>query len=140
MVQPKVCKHSKLNIYIYEGSKISFQLLHENGITNQRKWENLFWHLLIALNWNFRHFECEFCVWLLLFWVDETFFFSFQRTDKIEHSTVIRYLFLKSNIPTKIKEMYAVYRNSAPSFMMVKFWAAKFKHGHTSLREDECSV
>ena len=57
---------------------------------------------------------------------------------KIEHQTVIRYLFLKGNSPKQIKEeMGAVYRDSAPSFTIVKFSAAEFKHGCTSLGNEE---
>lgn len=58
--------------------------------------------------------------------------------DKIEYRAVIRYLFLKGNTPTKIKhELDAVYGDSAPSFTTVKFWAAEFKRGRTSLGDDE---
>jgi len=35
--------------------------------------------------------------------------------------------------------MDAVCRDSAPSFVTVKFWAAEFKHGRTSLIDDERS-
>lgn len=58
--------------------------------------------------------------------------------DKIEYRAVIRYLFLKGNTPKKIKhELEAVYGDSAPSFTTVKFWAAEFKRGRTSLGDDE---
>ncbi|XP_065647154.1 protein GVQW3-like [Hydra vulgaris] len=53
---------------------------------------------------------------------------------------VIKYLFLKGNTPTQIKdEMVFVYGDSAPSFTTVKFWAAEFKCGRQSLGDDEHS-
>ena len=58
--------------------------------------------------------------------------------DKIKYQAVIRYLFLKGNIPIQIKEeMDAVHGGSAASFTMVKFEAAEFKRGHTNLGDDE---
>ncbi|XP_076643528.1 histone-lysine N-methyltransferase SETMAR-like [Halictus rubicundus] len=58
--------------------------------------------------------------------------------EKLEYRAVIKYLFLKGNTPTQIKEkLDAVYGNSAPSFTIVKFWAAEFKRGRTSLGDDE---
>ena len=59
-----------------------------------------------------------------------------MKMDKIEYRAVIKYLFLKGNMPTQIKD--SVYGDSAPSFTTVKFWAAEFKHGHKSLGDDEC--
>ena len=60
--------------------------------------------------------------------------------EKLEYRAVIKYLFLKGNTPTEIKEeLDAVYGNSAPSFTTVKFWAAEFKRGRTSLGDDERS-
>jgi len=47
--------------------------------------------------------------------------------EKIEYQAVIKYLFLKG-MPTQIKnKLDAVYGDSAPSFITVKFWAAEFK-------------
>ena len=64
----------------------------------------------------------------------------FVEIDKIEYRAVIKYLFLKGNTPTQIKdELDSVYRDSAPSFTTVKFWAAEFKRGRTSLGDDERS-
>ncbi|GFX52660.1 HTH_48 domain-containing protein [Trichonephila clavipes] len=60
--------------------------------------------------------------------------------DKIEYRAVIKYLFLKGNTPTQIKdELYSVYGDSAPSFTTVKFWAAEFKRCRKSLKDDERS-
>lgn len=60
--------------------------------------------------------------------------------EKIEYRAVIKYLFLKGNTPTQIKdELDAVYGDFAPSFTTVKFWAAEFKRGRTSLVFDERS-
>lgn len=60
--------------------------------------------------------------------------------DKVEYRAVIRYLFLKGNSPTQIKtEMDIVYGDSSPSFTTVKFWAAEFKRGRTSLGDEERS-
>ncbi|GFU22511.1 DUF4817 domain-containing protein [Trichonephila clavipes] len=43
--------------------------------------------------------------------------------DKIEYRAVIKYLILKGNTPTQIKdELHFVYGDSAPSFTTVKFW------------------
>ena len=59
---------------------------------------------------------------------------------KIEYRAVIKYLFLKGNTPTQIKdELDSVYGDSALSFTAVKFWAAEFKRGRESLGDDERS-
>ncbi|GFX19402.1 HTH_48 domain-containing protein [Trichonephila clavipes] len=59
---------------------------------------------------------------------------------KIEYRAVIKYLFLKSNMPTQIKdELDSVYGDPAPSFTVVKIWAAEFKRGRKSLEDDERS-
>ena len=64
----------------------------------------------------------------------------FVKMEKIEYRDVIKYLFLKGNTPTQIKdELDAVYGDSAPSFTTVKFWAAEFKRGRTNLGDDERS-
>ena len=63
-----------------------------------------------------------------------------MKMDKIEYRAVIKYLFLKGNTPTQIKdELDSVYGDSAPSFTTVKFWAAEFKRGRKSLGDDERS-
>ena len=47
---------------------------------------------------------------------------------------------MKGNTATQIKEeVDVVYGVSAPSFTTIKFWAAEFKHGCTSLGDDERS-
>ncbi|GFW61262.1 HTH_48 domain-containing protein [Trichonephila clavipes] len=49
--------------------------------------------------------------------------------DKIEYRAVIKYLFLKGNTPTQIKdELDSVYGDSA-SFTTIKFWLAEIKRG-----------
>src|SRR5436190_21126688 len=63
-----------------------------------------------------------------------------MKMNKIEYRAVIKYLFLKGNTPTQIKdELDSVYGDSAPSFTTVKFWAAEFKRGRESLGDDERS-
>ncbi|GFY01593.1 HTH_48 domain-containing protein [Trichonephila clavipes] len=60
--------------------------------------------------------------------------------DKIEYQDVIKYLFLKGNTPTQIKdELDSTYGDSAPSFTTVKFWVAEFKRGRKNLGDDEHS-
>ena len=45
---------------------------------------------------------------------------------------------MNGDTPIQIKEeMDAVYEDSAPSFTMIKFRAAEYKYGHTSLGDDE---
>lgn len=64
----------------------------------------------------------------------------FVKMEKIEYRAVIKYLFLKGNTPTQIKdELDSVYGDSAPSFTTVKFWAAEFKRGRKSLGDDDRS-
>lgn len=64
----------------------------------------------------------------------------FVKMEKIEYRAVIKYLFLKGNTPTQIKdELDSVYGDSSPSFTTVKFWAAEFKRGRKSLGDDERS-
>src|SRR5436190_21585100 len=63
-----------------------------------------------------------------------------MKMDKIEYRAVIKYLFLKGNMPTQIKdELDSVYGDSAPSFTTVKFWAAEFKRDRKSLGDVERS-
>ena len=63
-----------------------------------------------------------------------------ENGKKLEKNAVIKYLFLKGNTPTRIKvELDTVYRDNAPSFTTVKFWAAEFKRGRKSLGDDERS-
>ncbi|GFU35131.1 HTH_48 domain-containing protein [Nephila pilipes] len=55
-------------------------------------------------------------------------------------TSVIKYWFTKGNIPMQLKEeLDSTYGDSAPSFTDIKFWAAEFKRGRTSLADDEGS-
>lgn len=63
---------------------------------------------------------------------------TFVKMRKNEYRAVIRYLFLKDNTPTQIKdELDYVYGDSAPSFTTVKFWTAEFKRGRRSMEDDQ---
>jgi histone-lysine N-methyltransferase SETMAR len=60
--------------------------------------------------------------------------------NEIEHRAIIKYLFLRGNTPTQIKdELDSVYGDSALSFTTLEFWAAEFKRGRQSLGDDERS-
>ena len=60
-----------------------------------------------------------------------------MKMNKIEYRAVIKYLFLKANMPMQIKdELDSVYGDSASSFTTAKFWAVEFKRGHKSLEEE----
>ncbi|GFV72568.1 histone-lysine N-methyltransferase SETMAR [Trichonephila clavipes] len=60
--------------------------------------------------------------------------------DKVEYRAVIKYLFLKGNTPTQIKDKSdSVNGDSAPLFTTVKIWAAEFQRGRKSLVDDERS-
>ena len=60
-----------------------------------------------------------------------------MKMDKIEYRAVNKYLFLKRNTPTQIKdELDSIYGDSAPLFTAVKFWAAEFKPGRKNLGDD----
>ena len=64
----------------------------------------------------------------------------FMKMDKIKYRTVIKYLFLKGNAPTQIKdELDSVYGDSAPSFNTVTFWVTEFKRGRKRLGNNERS-
>ncbi|GFW79331.1 HTH_48 domain-containing protein [Trichonephila clavipes] len=57
---------------------------------------------------------------------------------KIEYRAVNKYLFLKGNTPTQIKdELDSVFGDSSLSFTTVKVRGAEFKRGLKSLRDDE---
>ena len=61
-----------------------------------------------------------------------------MKVDKIKYRAVIKYLFLKGNMPMQIKdELDSVYGDSGPSFTTVKFWAAEFKRGCKRLGDNE---
>ncbi|GFV49851.1 HTH_48 domain-containing protein [Trichonephila clavipes] len=54
--------------------------------------------------------------------------------DKNEYRAGNKYLFLKGNAPTQIKdELDSKYVDSTPSFTTLKLWAAEFKRGRKSL-------
>ena len=57
--------------------------------------------------------------------------------ENIEYRAVIKFLCKKGNTPTEIySELVSVYATSAPSYSMVKKWAALFKAGRESLEDD----
>ena len=57
--------------------------------------------------------------------------------DKIGHRAVIQYLQIKGLTPKEIHEdMVATLQDNAPSYSMVKKWAADFKRGRDSLEDD----
>ncbi|XP_076055186.1 protein GVQW3-like [Oratosquilla oratoria] len=57
--------------------------------------------------------------------------------DKIGYWAVIQYLHIKGLTPKEIHEdMVATLRDNAPSYSMVKKWAADFKQGRDSLEDD----
>ena len=56
---------------------------------------------------------------------------------KLEYCVVIKFFILDGLTPKEIHPKLAkVYGNSAPSISTIKKWAAEFKHGHTSLKDD----
>ncbi|XP_041354235.1 protein GVQW3-like [Gigantopelta aegis] len=60
--------------------------------------------------------------------------------DNISHHAVIRYLGLNGLTPKEIHEdMVVTLGEDAPSYSMVKKWAAEFKHGRKSLKDDSRS-
>lgn len=57
--------------------------------------------------------------------------------DKFEHRAVIKYLHKKGLTPLQIHEdMQETLGTSAPSYAMVKKWAAEFKRGRESIKDD----
>jgi transposase len=59
--------------------------------------------------------------------------------DKIEYCVVIKFFVKESLTPNEIHSKFIkVYGDSSPSFSTFKKWAAKFKHGRTSLEDDPC--
>ncbi|GFU84080.1 HTH_48 domain-containing protein [Trichonephila clavipes] len=61
--------------------------------------------------------------------------------DKIDYRAVIKYLLLKGNTCTQIKdESDSIKGNSASSFTTVKFWIAEFKCRFKNLGDDERST
>ncbi|GFV52335.1 HTH_48 domain-containing protein [Trichonephila clavipes] len=56
--------------------------------------------------------------------------------DKMEYRASIKYLFLRGNTPTQIKDELDF---SAPSFTTLKIWGVEFKRGRKSLGDDKHS-
>jgi histone-lysine N-methyltransferase SETMAR len=57
--------------------------------------------------------------------------------DKIEYCAVIKFFVKEGLTPKEIHlKFIKVYGDSSPSFSTIKKWAAKFKHGRTSLEDD----
>jgi transposase len=57
--------------------------------------------------------------------------------DIIEYCAVIKFFVKKGLMPNEIHSKFIkVYGDSSPSFSTIKKWAAKFKHGRTSLEDD----
>jgi len=58
------------------------------------------------------------------------------KMDKIEYSAVIKFFVKEGLMPNEIHSKFIkVYRDSSPLFSTIKKWAAKFKHGRTSLED-----
>jgi hypothetical protein len=57
--------------------------------------------------------------------------------DKIEYCVVIKFFVKESLTPNEIHSKFIkVYGDSSPLFSTIKKWAAKFKRGRTSLKDD----
>jgi len=57
--------------------------------------------------------------------------------DKIEYHAVIKFSVKEGLTPNEIHSKFIkVYGDSSPLFSTIKKWAAKFKHGRTSLEDD----
>ena len=57
--------------------------------------------------------------------------------DKVEYRSIIKYLTLKGLTPTQIHaDMVGTLGDNAPSFAIVKRWAAEFKRGRKSIEDD----
>jgi transposase len=57
--------------------------------------------------------------------------------DKTEYRAVIKFLVKEGLTPNEIYSKFIeVYGDSSPSFSTIKKWAAEFKRGHTSLKDD----
>ena len=61
-------------------------------------------------------------------------------SSKVEHSAVIRFLYLKGKTGKEILgELAYVYGPPAPSYAEVKFWVREFKCSRTSLEDEAMS-
>ena len=57
--------------------------------------------------------------------------------DRIEHRAVIKFLTKEDESAKRIhNRMVAVYGNTTPKYSTVSKWAAKFKHGQDSRKDD----
>jgi hypothetical protein len=57
--------------------------------------------------------------------------------DKIEYRAVIKFVVKEGSTPNEIHSKFIkVYGDSSPLFSTIMKWAAKFKHGRTSLEDD----
>jgi transposase len=57
--------------------------------------------------------------------------------DKVEYCAVIKFFVKEGLTSNKIHSKFIiVYGDSSPSFSTIKKWAAKLKHGRTSLEDD----
>ena len=56
----------------------------------------------------------------------------------LQYRSVIRFLVLQNfNSKTIIQELQASYNNNVPSQTTIYFWIQQFKHGKTSVEDDE---
>jgi transposase len=59
------------------------------------------------------------------------------KMDKTEYHAVIKFFVKEGLMPNEIHSNFIkVYGDSSPSFSTIKKWAATFKHGRTSLKDD----
>jgi transposase len=57
--------------------------------------------------------------------------------DKTEYCAVIKFFVTEGSTPNEIHSKFIkVYGDSSPSFSTIKKWAAEFKCGRTSLKDD----
>jgi transposase len=61
------------------------------------------------------------------------------KMDKIEYRAVTKFFVKEGFMPNEIHSKFRnVYTHSSPSFSTIKKWAAMFKCGRTSLKDDPC--
>jgi transposase len=61
------------------------------------------------------------------------------KMDKTEYCVVIKFFVKEGLMPNEIHSKYIkVYGDSSPSSSTIKKWAAEFKRGRTSLKDDPC--
>jgi transposase len=60
------------------------------------------------------------------------------KMDKFEYRAVIKFFVNEGLTPKEIHSNFIkVYGDSSPSFSTIKKWAAEFKHGRTSLEDEQ---